>query len=78
MSNQRQRAAEAPELIPHGTIGGYTNWGCKCDACLEKWAAYIESYRLRRWGHTRRVIRKGCNDTASAEVAEVRSPGLDH
>jgi len=45
MSDCRQRAVEAPELIPHGTIGGYTNWGCKCDRCLDAWAAYIERYR---------------------------------
>lgn len=28
-----KRGQENPELIPHGTRGGYSNWGCKCTRC---------------------------------------------
>lgn len=26
-------AAKDPSVIPHGTAGGYFNYGCRCDAC---------------------------------------------
>lgn len=27
------RGAADPDLIPHGTIGGYSNWECRCPDC---------------------------------------------
>lgn len=30
-----------PEAVPHGTLTGYYNWACRCDACR----AFSSEYR---------------------------------
>jgi hypothetical protein len=44
MARARLAAAENPAIVPHGTYGGRTYWGCKCEPCGE-------AYRLRRALH---------------------------
>jgi hypothetical protein len=29
----RQRTIQADPAVPHGTTGGYKNWGCHCVKC---------------------------------------------
>jgi hypothetical protein len=46
---RRQRfnsAADRTDEIPHGTKGGYRNWGCKCDECVA--AGSAENLKQRR------------------------------
>lgn len=32
----REALKERPrEEVPHGTRGGYTNWGCRCELCSQ-------------------------------------------
>lgn len=47
VTDLRALGAEHPELIPHGTTGGYGNWKCRCQECRAAWAAYKREYR--RW-----------------------------
>lgn len=37
-----------PELVPHGTVGGYRNYGCRCRACTTAHSAAHAAYRRRR------------------------------
>lgn len=49
--SKRQLDAERrkhPEDAPHGTRGGYSNWGCRCDLCKKVQAEYMKSWRARR------------------------------
>ena len=39
---------EHPEDAPHGTTGGYTNWGCRCDLCRKVHADYMKAHRARK------------------------------
>lgn len=55
-------AAEHPELIPHGTAGGYYDWGCKCDLCKE---------RMRRDGKRRRNKEKRLAQEDATEAARL-------
>lgn len=32
----------------HGTIGAYTNHGCRCAACRQTWTTYITTARTAR------------------------------
>lgn len=34
--------------IKHGTTGGYTNRGCRCQECRDAQAAYSRAYKARR------------------------------
>lgn len=49
----RQRAAENPSVVPHGTISGYDYWSCRCIECSGVRAEYDHG-RLpeRRWPWT--------------------------
>lgn len=38
------RAAIGPT---HGTVGGYTNHGCRCTECREAWRIYHADWRVR-------------------------------
>lgn len=45
-----QRAAHASRSTrsadaPHGTIGGYTNWSCRCDKCKRAYSEYRKRQR---------------------------------
>jgi len=50
----RKSRSERVDDIPHGTINGYINWGCRCKACLQvgsqrnKQAALERRERIRR------------------------------
>lgn len=44
----RATALTHPERIPHGTAGGWTNWGCRCPACHQAQLSYLQDYRRRR------------------------------
>lgn len=46
-----RRALANPELIPHGTEGGYTNWGCRCDPCTAVATAGQADRRVIRGRH---------------------------
>ena len=35
----------AADDIRHGTVGGYTNWRCRCDSCKAAQTANQRSYR---------------------------------
>lgn len=39
--------ATVKSSFKHG-IGGYTNHGCKCEICTEKWREYHTAY-CRKW-----------------------------
>jgi hypothetical protein len=39
-----------PSWIPHGTIGGYSNYACRCRACTSAWADYCYGAKKRRKG----------------------------
>lgn len=39
-----ERGRADPSLIPHGTPGGWTNWGCRCDQCREARKASLQRY----------------------------------
>jgi hypothetical protein len=40
---------EPPERV-HGTLTGYTTYGCRCDLCREAMSIYHAERRLRRAG----------------------------
>lgn len=33
--------------LKHGTISGYTYWGCRCDPCRETHAEYVKKSRAK-------------------------------
>lgn len=35
MAVLRARGEKDPDLIPHGTFGGYSNWGCRGPRCTK-------------------------------------------
>lgn len=37
----------------HGTIGGYTNHYCRCDACTTAIREYVAAWAARRRAHVR-------------------------
>jgi hypothetical protein len=43
-SRKRRKAS----LIPHGTVNGYMNYGCRERCCKTAWANYIRERRSRR------------------------------
>lgn len=45
---RRTRKPKATKPIPHGTPNGYTNYGCRCDACRKAASEYHKAQRLRR------------------------------
>jgi hypothetical protein len=45
-----ERRLVDPAAVPHGTTGGYRNWGCKCEACSA-------AHREARDGYKRRARR---------------------
>lgn len=51
----------------HGTCGGYTNHGCRCDDCRAAFADWMRGYRERRFGG-KTCVTTGCE----------RSPALRH
>jgi hypothetical protein len=45
----KQRAAGGDPEVPHGTTGGYKNWGCHCGPCTRaNTAASRKYYQDRR------------------------------
>lgn len=47
--NQRvEKGRRNPELIPHGTVGAYKNWGCQCEACTAVHSEACRQYKRRR------------------------------
>lgn len=46
------RGKADPSLIPHGTLSGYSNWACLCDACRAaghaEWAKNGPRYNRNR------------------------------
>jgi len=59
LMDNRQRAAEMPWLIPHGTWQGRASWGCTCPRCRGAWAAYMRDYRQRRMAATGERVHHG-------------------
>lgn len=59
---QRQMAIDHPELIPHGTYTGYTNWCCRCDDCRKASREYQKAHKEKygrketRWDHYTRAM----------------------
>lgn len=52
VGRRRKRELDAerrkhPEDAPHGTRGGYCNWGCRCAPCKKAHAEYMKAYRGR-------------------------------
>jgi 5-methylcytosine-specific restriction endonuclease McrA len=41
----------------HGTIGGYSNHGCRCEACCRAWADYQARWRLKNLEKSRQSSR---------------------
>lgn len=41
----RQQRALRPHEAPHGTIGGYLNWKCRCDECRQAYSEYRKAKR---------------------------------
>lgn len=39
-----RRKARSDEA-PHGTRGGYSNWGCRCEPCKVAHSVYMKAYR---------------------------------
>jgi hypothetical protein len=35
-----ERARQDPSIIPHGTLGGYSNYSCRCDECQDVRRSY--------------------------------------
>lgn len=42
------RGRANPELIPHGTLSGYTNWKCRCYPCRDAQLERQRAYRRER------------------------------
>jgi hypothetical protein len=49
----KRLAGQMPEHL-HGTVTGYGNWSCRCDACTAAWAAKEVILRRRRGVRERR------------------------
>lgn len=48
-ANQKKIGARSPELIPHGTLAGWTCWGCREACCeIEYVRAQVRYLRNRR------------------------------
>src|ERR1043166_3390219 len=54
------RAVNGDPTVPHGTISGFTNWGCRCERCEAVGPPYTRK-QLRRWH--KRVLREVRNGT---------------
>lgn len=58
---QRQMGIDHPELIPHGTYTGYTNWCCRCDECRKASREYQKNLKEKngrkqtRWDYYTRA-----------------------
>jgi hypothetical protein len=39
------KATKQAEDAPHGTLGGYTNYGCRCAACTKVKSDYMRDYQ---------------------------------
>lgn len=48
LADMRARKDPVAAPIPHGTAGGYTNRGCRCDECTEAQRLALADYRARR------------------------------
>lgn len=46
-AERRQAVVEIPDHV-HGTVEGYTNYKCNCEACREANTAYHREYRRRQ------------------------------
>lgn len=49
------RVELSPRDHRHGTIGGYSNWDCRCDRCTKAHSAYHKAYVLKT-GRVKRTI----------------------
>lgn len=74
---RRNRNITGP--IPHGTCNGYTNYSCRCDACLAAWQStydYQREYRETHRAQLREKRKKYYHEVAKpkrqAEEAERR------
>ena len=45
MKRGREERATRTHEAPHGTIGGYINWKCRCDECKAVYSAYRKAKR---------------------------------
>lgn len=45
---QKARGRDHPELVPHGTVTGYQNWGCRCPLCRGQHSAAQARWRAAR------------------------------
>lgn len=74
----RRRGKAAPSHV-HGTVGGYTNWCCRCDACRSANRAYINEWRLRPDVAERRraQARERERQPANALKKKARQYGVD-
>jgi hypothetical protein len=64
----KRKGRRAPK-VKHGTVGGYTNAGCRCPRCKTAMAKYNERYR-----HGRR-IRDGVNTPEPDAITPVPGAG---
>lgn len=51
------RATRGDGLI-HGTLGGYTNYRCRCQPCRDAYAAYSRDWRSRNRERSREIQRR--------------------
>lgn len=65
---RRARAEAHPELIPHGTPTGRTNWGCTCEACKKA----VNAYNRRKRAEAGRDQRFKSPKTNATEVVDIR------
>lgn len=67
----RGKDTRAIDPIPHGTRGGYTNWGCRCDECSSVQSSYFRDWQtwVRRHGATRPHWREDLHRELAAERA---------
>ena len=46
--NRAKHPGGSPGPIQHGTVGGYTNRGCRCGKCRKAWAKYTAERRYQQ------------------------------
>lgn len=50
-ASKRRNEMSLRESVPHGTLNGYTNYGCRCDKCTSVRKEFKRAYDLReRYG----------------------------
>lgn len=59
-------------VIPHGTSGGYSNHGCRCEDCRRAWNLYSVQYKARRALVTPRLPTNQGKNAASNELSRIK------